>query len=121
MRLFNILKDIIKKTLKVNDASIKETLTPTPVTLPSGVSGEMWYYKKGTRVILQGKLYLTANTWTTVLSLPSGYRPKADLYTVVNTTGVSASGFLIVGALGAVQTYTTNGYSRFYFEFDAFN
>lgn len=53
------------------------------------------------------KSTLSANTWTNILTLPSGYRPIAQIYRTVTFAGVY-SVILEINTSGTVKAYTTS-------------
>lgn len=129
MRLYNILKNIatdikaLLPSLKVNDASIKESLTPINLPLNSGISGYAWYYKKGTKVVVKVSVSgLPHNTWTSIATLPAGFRPYDYQYGVCNSTNATMFAlYQLFENSGAIQVYSPNGYCILRLEFDAFN
>lgn len=112
--------------LAVDDASVLCTVTPTEPTLTSGAHydtfGRCWYYKIGHRVRVHiGVSGLTANTTTTLWTVPAGYRP----YSSVSFTGQSSSYSNIARCRvlenGEVRVNAASTYATAYCEYDAFS
>ena len=108
--------------LKVNDASIIETLTPLNLSIPASISGSVQYYKKGSRVSVFIDLSGMNQNVTVNLGspLPQGYRPYKTFAIAGNARGTSVCNILFYSN-GGIQFTTPTGYARTYIEFDAFN
>lgn len=112
--------------LAIDEASALCTVTPTEPTLTSGAHydtfGRCWYYKIGHRVRVHiGVSGLTANTTTTLWTMPAGYRP----YSSVSFTGQSSSYSNIARCRvlenGEVRVNAASTYATAYCEYDAFS
>lgn len=111
--------------LAIDNASVLCTVTPIEPTLSAGehydTFGRCWYYKIGHRVHVHiGVSGLTANTTTTLWTMPAGYRP----YSSVSFTGQSSSYSNIARCRvlenGEVRVNAASTYATAYMEFDAF-
>lgn len=111
--------------LAINDPSVLCAVTPIEPTLSAGAHydtfGRCWYFKIGHRVRVHiGVSGLTANTTTTLWTMPAGYRP----YSSVSFTGQSSSYSNIARCRvlenGEVRVSAASTYATAYMEFDAF-
>ena len=130
MRLYNILKNIatdikaLLPSLKVNDASIKETLTPIIPTFLNFTNSlnRTCYFKKGTKVCIY--FFVTGITSrSAIFTLPIGYRPYNNIYfKIVGDSPNKTITLEIVASSGNVIVVDYEDAGAFgYFEFDAFN
>lgn len=81
----------------------------TSITHPSTATAVCWYWKKNGVVFIRGyssaSKNLTANSYTTVGLVPTGYRPKNEMYFTANTIGGSGKIEGLVGTDGYVKLY----------------
>lgn len=117
---------ITANDLAVNDASVLCTVTPIVPTLNNGdhyaTFGGCWYYKIGHRVTVHiGVSGLTANTDTTLWTLPTGYIPKSQIGWNGTAGGISSLSRFRIDANGNVRTYSAAAYALGEISFDAFS
>ena len=78
-------------------------------------AGSTWYYKIGTRVVVEIMLKnLTANAENRIFVLPTGYRPVKEIHNGNNYSNIT------IGANGQVYSNGTTQYAMCMLMFDAF-
>lgn len=103
---------------KINDANVKETLTPIAYTPNYGTKiGDMcYYYKIGSRVFFSLVVEnVASDNQQMFYTLPAGYRPLTNIY----TSTFQGSG-IYIRTNGDVHASPINGKLYCYLEFDAF-
>lgn len=107
----------------VRAASYDTSITPNTGSNYSSY-GESYYYKKGTRVHVHlGLQGLTAASANSIITLPSGYRPRNQVaFKGIGGTALSNSTMLITSA-GVVTVYPESGqtYACVDADFDAYS
>lgn len=111
--------------LAVNDASVLCTVTPIEPTLSAGTSyttyGGVYYYKIGHRVTVHiGVNGLTANTNTTLFTLPAGYRPHGMVSFGGTGSSLGNVSQCRIETNGDVKVRSAAAYAVSEFSFDAF-
>ena len=108
---------------KVDDVNLSSTIihnvTPT-VGSNYELYGNMYYYKVGSRVHVHVGISIDAQTYTTIFTLPVGFRPKTMLGFVAPGSGLDNFVGLQIKPDGAVTIIAKNGYVLADMEFDTF-
>ena len=105
---------------KANDAAVRY-FTPTSGNSWSTL-GDCWYYKIGTRVHIHVSVSgLTADTNTSVFTMPAGYRPFD--YIIAAGRGNNGSTYCSgwITSAGVISVRSTNTGAALDLEYDAFN
>lgn len=101
--------DITNNTISVDDSGLK---APT-------VSGAYCYYRKsGHFVWVSGNSAnhaLTANSYSTIFTLPSGYRPSVEIYCPLGLSSATKVGILRIKTTGEVQCWADSNTSYWNF------
>lgn len=100
-------------------SSIIHQVTPT-VGSNYEMYGNTYYYKVGSRVHVHVGISINAQTYTTILTLPVGFRPKTMLGFVGVGSGLDNFAGLQIGTDGSIATIAKNGYVIADMEFDTF-
>lgn len=108
---------------KVDDVNLSSTIihnvTPT-VGSNYELYGDTYYYKVGSRVHVHVGISIDAQTYTTIFTLPVGFRPKTMLGFAAPGSGLDNFVGLQIQPDGAVTTIAKNGYVLADMEFDTF-
>lgn len=99
--------------------SIIHYVTPT-VGSNYNLYGNTYYYKVGSRVHVHVGISINAQTYTTIFTLPVGFRPKTMLGFVAVGSGLDNFAGLQIDPSGPVTTIAKNGYVLADMEFDTF-
>lgn len=108
------VKKLLTKMLTVKTVDF----TPTAGTNYSGY-GNCWYQQWGRLVHVHiGVGGLTANTATTIYTMPSGLRPRTQLVTIGRSGNTASFAYMSIGVAGAIvatpqQTYATGEFYYF--------
>ena len=99
--------------------SIIHQVTPT-VGSNYELYGNTYYYKVGSRVHVHVGISINAQTYTTILTLPVGFRPKTMLGFVDVGSGLDKYAGFQINPDGTINTIAKNGYVLADMEFDTF-
>lgn len=99
--------------------SIIHQVTPT-VGSNYELYGNTYYYKVGSRVHVHVGISINAQTYTTIFTLPVGFRPKTMLGFAAIGSGLDNFAGLQIKSDGAVTIIAKNGYALADMEFDTF-
>ena len=100
-------------------SSIIHQVTPT-VGSNYELYGNTYYYKVGSRVHVHVGISINAQSYTTIFTLPVGFRPKTMLGFVAVGSGLDNFAGLQIGTDGTIATIAKNGYILADMEFDTF-
>lgn len=100
-------------------SSIIHQVTPT-VGSNYEMYGNTYYYKVGSRVHVHVGISIKAQTYTTIFTLPVGFRPKTMLGFVAPGSGLDNFVGLQIGIDGTIATIAKNGYVIADMDFDTF-
>ena len=100
-------------------SSIIHQVTPT-VGSNYELYGNTYYYKVGSRVHVHVGISINVQTYTTIFTLPVGFRPKTMLGFVALGSGLDNFAGLQIGTDGSIATIAKNGYVIADMEFDTF-
>lgn len=105
----------------VKSTSEAITITPSTGSNYSGY-GNSYYYKEGTKVHVHLGLQGLSTNWTgnSIITLPTGYRPRSQLAFVGVGGSVSAISTCLISPSGAVNVYGSTQYSSVDCEYDVF-
>lgn len=82
--------------------------------------GNTYYYKVGSRVHVHVGISIDTQTYTTIFTLPVGFRPKTMLGFVANGSSLDNFAGLQITPDGTITTIAKNGYVLADMEFDTF-
>ena len=100
-------------------SSIIHYVTPT-VGSNYELYGNTYYYKVGSRVHVHVGISINVQTYTTIFTLPVGFRPKTMLGFVAPGSGLDNFAGLQIQPDGKIVTIAKNGYVIADMEFDTF-
>ena len=100
-------------------SSIIHQVTPT-VGSNYELYGNTYYYKVGSRVHVHVGISINAQSYTTIFTLPVGFRPKTMLGFVAVGSGLDNFAGLQINPDGTITTIAKNGYVLADMEFDTF-
>lgn len=109
----------INETAANLKTSIIHYVTPT-VGSNYELYGNTYYYKVGSRVHVHVGISINAQTYTTIFTLPVGFRPKTMLGFVAPGSGLDNFAGLQINPDGTITTIAKNGYVLADMEFDTF-
>lgn len=106
----------------------KSTLSVLPVAF-TPVAGQSYssfdgcyYYKRGSRVHVHiGISDITANTRTTVFTLPQGFRPYRAITQYGTASSIANIAKATISKLGVIDVYSSGTYANIDLEYDAFS
>lgn len=100
-------------------SSIIHQVTPT-VGSNYELYGNTYYYKVGSRVHVHVGISINTQSYTTIFTLPVGFRPQTMLGFVAVGSGLDNFAGLQIGTDGTIATIAKNGYVLADMEFDTF-
>ena len=100
-------------------SSIIHQVTPT-VGSNYELYGNTYYYKVGSRVHVHVGISINAQSYTTIFTLPVGFRPKTMLGFVTPGSGLDNFAGLQIDTDGTIATIAKNGYVLADMEVDTF-
>lgn len=100
-------------------SSIIHQVTPT-VGSNYELYGNTYYYKVGSRVHVHVGISINVQSYTTIFTLPVGFRPQTMLGFVAVGGGLDNFAGLQIGTDGTITTIAKNGYVLADMEFDTF-
>lgn len=100
-------------------SSIIHQVTPT-VGSNYELYGNTYYYKVGSRVHVHVGISINVQSYTTIFTLPVGFRPQTMLGFVAVGSGLDNFAGLQIGTDGTIATIAKNGYVLADMEFDTF-
>ena len=109
----------VSKTAVNLKASIINYVTPTAGSNYE-LYGNTYYYKVGSRVHVHVGISINAQSYTTIFTLPVGFRPKTMLGFVGVGSGLDNFAGLQIKADGKITVIAENGYVLADMEFDTF-
>ena len=99
--------------------SIIHQVTPTNGTNHPYYGGT-YYYKVGSRVHVHVGISINTQTYTTIFTLPVGFRPKTMLGFVAVGSNLDNFAGVVIQQNGNIDTIAKNGYVIADMEFDTF-